>query len=222
MSSECERLHKLFNSIPRKRFPFSEGEIPENGIYILFEDGENAHGVDRIVRVGTHTGKDQLKSRLKQHFINENKDRSIFRKNIGRALLNRDKDDYLQIWEIDFMKRKNRELFKNKRDIDKEKRTESKITSILRKNFSFKFITIEDQIERMGSKGLESPLIGTVAKCRLCKSSDNWLGKHSPKPKIRENGLWLVQHLKANSITESDKETILNAIKTRNVNSFDS
>jgi serine/threonine protein kinase len=32
-------------------------------------------------------------------------DRSIFRKNIGRSLLNRTSDPYLPVWELDFMKR---------------------------------------------------------------------------------------------------------------------
>jgi hypothetical protein len=63
-----------------------------NGIYVLFERGEECHDGGRIVRVGTHTGDGQLRSRMLQHFVNENKDRSIFRKNIGRALLNRDRD----------------------------------------------------------------------------------------------------------------------------------
>ena len=40
MSKECENLHKLFNSMKRFSFPFNESEIPENGIYILFEKGE--------------------------------------------------------------------------------------------------------------------------------------------------------------------------------------
>ena len=39
------------------------------------------------MNICTHTGKNQLISRLKQHFTNMNKDRSIFRKNIGRCLL---------------------------------------------------------------------------------------------------------------------------------------
>jgi len=77
------------------RFPFCEDQIPLNGIYILFEKGELAHNTDRIVRIGTHTGINQLRSRLKQHFIVENKDRSIFRKNIGRALLNKNHDDFI-------------------------------------------------------------------------------------------------------------------------------
>jgi len=35
-----------------------------------------------------------MPSRLLQHFVMENKDRSIFRKNIGRALLARAGDPY--------------------------------------------------------------------------------------------------------------------------------
>lgn len=105
MSNGCDKLHKLFNLMERFIFPFDEKKIHSNGIYILFEKGECAHGADRIVRIGTHTGLDQLRSRLKQHFINENKDRSIFRKNIGRAILNKNKDPFLKQWEWDLTTR---------------------------------------------------------------------------------------------------------------------
>jgi len=56
-----------------------------------------AHSTDRIVRIGTHTGNNKLWFRLKEHLI-ENKDRSIFRKNIGRALLNKDNDCFIEHW----------------------------------------------------------------------------------------------------------------------------
>src|SRR3972149_12175783 len=101
MSETCDKIHKLFNGMERFHFPFRENDIPKNGIYVLFERGEGAHDADRIVRIGTHTGSNQLKSRLFQHFVNENKDRSIFRKNIGRALLSKYKDPFLQQWELD-------------------------------------------------------------------------------------------------------------------------
>lgn len=98
MSKLCERLHLIVNKMPRYYFPLDKNKIYKNGIYILFEKGEKAHGVDRIVRIGTHRGDNNLYNRLKEHFINENKDRSIFRKNIGRALLNKNQDSYLEIW----------------------------------------------------------------------------------------------------------------------------
>jgi hypothetical protein len=37
----------------------------------------------------------------------------------------------------------------------------------------------------------EDKLIGTLANCNFCKASDNWLGKYSPIPQIRNGKLWL-------------------------------
>jgi hypothetical protein len=201
--------------------------LPENGIYFFYERDEiGGHGgrKPRIVRIGTHK-EGNFRSRIKEHYLlDESKmnfdkdmpkpsDRSIFRKNIGRALINRDRDNYLQIWEIDFMTRKNRQSSGYRRDMDREKRIESTITKTLRERFYFRFVIIDSQLQRMGRKGLESSLIGTVASCKLCNPSDNWLGNYSPKKQIKESGLWLVQHLKANGINENDKETILDAIR---------
>jgi len=87
--------------------------------------GELAHSVDRIVRIGTHTGENQLCSRLFQHFLTENKDRSIFRKNIGRALLNKDKDLFLEKWEIDLTTRDAKKLYSDSIDFEKQKEVES-------------------------------------------------------------------------------------------------
>ena len=97
MSFECRELHEVFNNLPRFKFPFDYNKIPLNGIYFLFEKGELAHGSDRIVRIGTHTGENLLRSRLRQHFLVDNKDSSIFRKNIGRVILNKSGSYYLDI-----------------------------------------------------------------------------------------------------------------------------
>lgn len=105
MNELCNQLHQLFQQLPRFRFPFDFNNIPLNGIYILFETGEVAHGTERIVHIGTYTGNNNLRSRLKEHFIKENKDRSIFRKNIDRAILARDKDPFLKQWELDLTTR---------------------------------------------------------------------------------------------------------------------
>lgn len=96
----CNETHQLFNQLPLHHFPFDARRIPSNGIYVLFENGELAHRTHRIVRIGTHNGDGNLSSRLKSHFIIENKDRSIFRKNIGRAILNKAKDSFLEEWGL--------------------------------------------------------------------------------------------------------------------------
>lgn len=227
MSELCRWLHEQLEHLPLIKFPFKLSQLPENGIYFLYEEGE-FWGHDgkklRIVRIGTHRG-ENFRNRIKEHFLldesrmnfNEGSskpsDRSIFRKHIGRALLNKDKDDYLQIWNIDFIKKDNRKLYGYKRDIEKEKRIEEAITKIIRERFQFRFIILESRIKRIGSEGLEGPLIGTIARCKLCKPSANWLGNYSPIQKIRESGLWLVQHIKNRPINEGDKNIVLDTIK---------
>ncbi|MBS7636104.1 hypothetical protein KEJ37_01965 [Candidatus Bathyarchaeota archaeon] len=134
-------------------------------------------------------------------------------KTSAEPLLNKDNDDYLKIWEINFTPSKNKKLYGDRREIEKEKKIEEAITKILREKFSFRFIILDPHVERMGSKGLESALIGTLASCKLCKPSPNWLGNYSPVQKIRESGLWLVQHLKADPVNEKDKEIILKAVE---------
>lgn len=130
------------------------------------------------------------------------KDRSIFRKNIGRALLHRDRDPYERMWDIDFTTRVSREMNGSRRDVEKERQIEGQVTRILREQFGFRWIELEGQERRMGSQGLEAALIGTLARCGECRPSSNWLGRFSPKPKIAQSGLWLEQHLRAPELTE--------------------
>ena len=191
MSSTCEALHKWVNGLPAFHFPFDARAIPLNGIYILFEKGQTAHECNRIVRVGTHTGDNQLQSRLKQHFMIENKDRSIFRKNIGRALLNKGNDAFLAEWEYDRTTRGAR-IELSLIDADRQRAVERQVSEYIRSNFSFVILRVEDKRERLQ---LESKLISTVSHCEKCRPSEGWLGLSSPKRKVRESGLWLVNEL---------------------------
>jgi len=84
----CSRLHKMLNDLPRYSFAQLDHRVPADGVYFLFESGEGGHEGQRIVRIGSHTGKGNLASRLREH-VRLNKDRSIFRKHVGRALLQR-------------------------------------------------------------------------------------------------------------------------------------
>ena len=202
MSENCKKIHELFNRMKRFSFPFNENEIPENGVYVLFEKDEKAHGGNRIVRIGTHTGKNQLRARLFQHFINENKDRSIFRKNIGRALLNKDKDDFIEQWEIDLTTKEAKDRFMDKIDIKKLKETEKLVSKHIQENFSFIVFKVDKKEDRLR---IESKIISTISLCKECNPSQNWLGLFSPKEKVRNSGLWLVNELYKEPL--SDKET---------------
>ena len=197
----CKKLHRLFGEMKKYNFPFDDKEIPRNGIYILFEKGEAGHDGDRIVRIGTHTGKNQLRSRLRQHFLNENKDRSIFRKNIGRALLNRDNDNFLEFWELDLTTRVAKDKFLHLIDMKKQKEIEKKVSDYIKNNFSFVVFQVDDVEDRLR---LESRIISSVSRCEECGPSENWFGLNSPKKKIRDSGLWLVNELYKEPISEED------------------
>jgi hypothetical protein len=203
MSSICERLHEVVDKSIKYHFDDVFHDFPVNGIYLLFEKGELSHGTDRIVRIGTHTGENQLLSRIKQHFINENKNRSIFRKNIGRCYLNG--SPYLKIWDHNVTSRKNREKYSSLYDSQYEKELEKEISKCIQKNFRFTILPITEKIERLR---LESLLIGTVSLCNECKPSENWLGLCNPSTKIKQSGLWQIQGLYGNTISECDIKEI--------------
>jgi len=146
MSEKCKWLHECLDELPTIRYPFELEQLPKNGIYFFYESGEKwEHGgiSPRIVRAGTHK-QGNFRSRIKDHYLlDESKinfssetpkhsDRSIFRKNIGRALLNRNRDNYLEVWDIDFTYKDTRNSLSHIRDINKEKDIEFNIIKILR------------------------------------------------------------------------------------------
>lgn len=201
MSKNCSTIHQWFNGMKKFTFPFNKQDVPENGIYILFEKGESAHTTKRIVRIGTHTGQNQLRSRLFQHFLKENKDRSIFRKNIGRAFLNKKEDPFLKEWDLDLTTRKAKSQYSDSVDFEKQKEIEKEVTKYIQDNFSFVVFQIDKKDERLE---LESKIISTISACQECKASRNWLGNYSPKEKIKKSGLWLVNELWKTPLSDED------------------
>lgn len=214
MSELCRRLHGLFNGLKVYTFPFDPQGIPLNGIYILFEEGELAHGTNRIVRVGTHTGKDQLRSRLDQHFIHENKDRSIFRKNIGRALLKKDGDPFLDQWELDLTTHDAKIKHMQGIDREKQRQVEKRVTEYIQQSFRFAVFNVVSKEERLK---WESRIISTVSWCTECGPSSKWLGLYSPKEKIREGGLWIVNELYKQPLSEAELEELCRLEDLRNL-----
>src|SRR5215213_6199704 len=117
MSELCQWLHQQLEQLPPVKYQFSKQQLPTDGIYFFYEDGESwGHGGQkpRIVRIGTHK-KGNFRRRMSNHYLlNEASkmnfdsskpaphERSVFRKNIGRALLNRSHDPYLKVWELHF------------------------------------------------------------------------------------------------------------------------
>ncbi len=209
MSQECSELHELIIELDRYEFPFNPKDIPQNGIYLLFEKGEEGHGSNRIVRIGTHTGVGQLQSRLKQHFIRENKDRSIFRKNIGRAYLSKSGDPFLADWEIDLTKRAAKEKYQSRINLNHQQEIEMIVSKIIQDNFTFSVFQVRSKEERLR---IESLLISTVSLCNECFPSVSWLGQYSPKEKIVGSGLWQVNELYKTPLSKNDLNNIVKII----------
>ena len=208
--SLCGQIHRMVNDMERLRFPFDKARIPRDGIYILFEKGETGHGGDRIVRIGTHTGEGQLPPRLRQHFLQENKDRSIFRKNIGRAILHRDRDPLAEQWEWDLTSRKAKDKYGSILDRDTQKETEKRVSEHIQSQMSFVVFSVPNKADRLF---WESRIISTVSRCDSCGPGKQWLGQHSPKNKIRESGLWLVNELYKEPLSGGEFNTLSSLIK---------
>jgi len=207
MSKICSELHQILNQLPRYDYQYDPEQIPNNGILFLFENGEEAHGYDRIVHVGTHRGEDRLPLRLNDHFVNENKDFSILRKNIGRAILNKNDAPFIKQWEVDLTSRKAREQYSWQIDINKQEQIESLVTSYIHSNFSFCVIEVNDRDKRIY---LKARFIATFAQCDTCRPSRDWLGEFSPKEKIRTSGLWNVRYQNGEAFNEIEYERLNN------------
>lgn len=192
-------MHKLFNSLERMRFPYDIKKIPTNGIYIMFEIGETSHGVDRIVRVGTHAGENQLLKRIGTHYELGNKDKSRLQKNIGRAILCKRSDSFIGQWNLDLNRIEAKKYFLDS-SVDKLADTELEVVRYIISNISFVVCEVSDRQTRYA---LESTILSTISLCDECRPSDKWLGLYSPKKNIRDSGLWLEYEVKE-SLSESD------------------
>ncbi|WJH35411.1 hypothetical protein N6H14_05070 [Paenibacillus sp. CC-CFT747] len=124
--------------------------------------------------------------------MQQNKGRSIFRKNVGRCFLNHANDPYLQIWELDLTTRESKARNGHFVDGVYQQHIESKVSEYIQSSFSFALLEMAEKEERLY---LESRLISTVSCCTECGPSGSWLGLSSPVQKIKQSGMWQVNEL---------------------------
>jgi hypothetical protein len=82
---------------------------------------------------------------------------------------------------------------------------EGNVSRVLQKNFSFVVFRVDAARERLS---IESKLISTVSHCTDCIPSPAWLWLHSPKQRIRETGLWLVNELFKEPLSLADLQRL--------------
>ena len=205
MTDACQYLHDTLSRLPRLRRE-DLAQVPDNGIYVLFEKGEKGHGVERIVCIGTHKGQNNLVPRIREHLEAPNKDRSIFRKHVGRCLLVKERDPFLDQWQLDLTTRASRALNGHLVDQVKLKEVENEVTRYITESFSFSVLRVDTKAERLHCKKC---LVSTVFHCSRCSSSEKWLGKFHPSPIVAESGLWNMQGLRGPELLLDEAQRVV-------------
>jgi hypothetical protein len=134
------------------------------------------------VRVGTHRGQNNLPGRIREHLYKTNKDRSIFRKHVGRCLLAKEGASFLAQWEIDLTTKASRALNEGKVDKARLQEVEADVTRYMVENFSFAVLRFDSEADR---RDYEECLLSTIYECSDCGSSETWLGKFHASKVIR-------------------------------------
>jgi len=210
----CARLHTLLEQLPLYGADVDLDLLPNSsGIYFFYQKtgahwepsghGEPAKG---IVRIGISGG---ARGRVSHHYhgiipissINLDtlcpKDRSIMRKHIGRAILNRPGHphaQYLPIWNADLTTPATRDALRNRRNVEIEKAIEREVSDVMARDFYFRCVAGKSD-EEVGY--LETSAIGIVSSCPVCRRSAGWLGSSHPNPVISQGKLWNIKKVTA-------------------------
>lgn len=192
VNRRCRIIHEILESLPEYDYKIPSPELPVNGIYFFYEEGEfcthRNERQKRIVRVGTHRVDGNFRSRVKSHY-GGNKNSSVFRKHLGGALMRKkdSNDKRLKQWL--------------EQDAPTFQEIEIEVSKTLKEHFSFKCIPVDDRQKRLD---LEKQLIATLSKCSGCLPSEKWLGHHAASGVIRKSGLWNTQHVTSNNTITDD------------------
>ena len=195
LSDVTTDVYNLLASLRRFDNAFVPSHLPSSGIYFFYEKGETIRlgglAADRIVRVGINRSNGRFRSRIRGHYgrvsrLGGNKNGSVFRKHLGGALLRRvDPDDQrLTGWLC--------------QDGPTYAEVEREVSLVLRHNFTFACVWVEDADERTN---LESALIALLAQEPLGHPSPTWLGAYAASADIRNSGLWNTQHIRSEPLT---------------------
>lgn len=204
VADKCRIIHEILESLTEYNYKTSRSELPKNGIYFFYEEGEFCtHGNEkqkRIVRVGINKIDENFRSRINSHY-RSNKNSSVFRKHIGGALLKRldTNDKRLEQWL--------------KQDAPTFQEMETEVTKEFKGHFSFRCIPVDDKEERLQ---LEEEFIATIAKCDRCKPSENWLGNFASDELVRTSGLWNHQHVTSNNVLTGKSIERIRALASKN------
>ncbi len=175
---------------------------PNRGIYFFFEDGEkrtDSGTGNRVVRVGTHALKQGSKStlwnRLSQHRGVQrtgggNHRGSVFRLNVGAAILHRDPALSIPSWG---------EGSNAPSDVKrKEQHLEVMVSKIIC-GMPFLWLAIDDPAGPDSERGYIErnaiALLSNFQRPALDSPTPTWLGIHCASERVRDSGIWNSNHV---------------------------
>lgn len=178
---------------------------PNRGVYIFFALDEYRESADqlRVTRIGTHAVSEgsstSLWNRLRTHRGamrgtyegGGNHRGSVFRKRVGEAFVERDslRNEYPYWGEGSSAKRERR--------LD-ELELEQRVSDYLR-DLPFLWLNVDDEpsadSQRAYIEQNTIALLSNYQRGAVDARSNEWLGHHSRSEKIRESGLWNVNHV---------------------------
>ena len=135
---------------------------------------------------------------------------SIFRKNIGRAMLNKEqKIELLKYWNIKMSKPENKKYFNNELQLECRS-LENKITNYLCANMEFVVFNLEKAEDRLR---YEEAIIATLHKSKDFKASENWLGNYVPtnikNNHVVDSRMWISQGINAKELTDAEFQRLM-------------
>jgi len=184
-------LHKLRDILAE--------ELPKQGVYFFFDDGEPttfSTSIPRLVRIGTHGvsagSVATLRNRLRTHLGTRtgagNHRASVFRLHVGRAIIERD------LLEKDFPNW-GKGQSAPKEITGREALLEAKVSEYIG-NLRVLVVPVLDTAGTGSMRAtIERQFISMFTEnlCAIEISSPTWLGRFSDKPSIRNSGLWNVR-----------------------------
>ncbi|EJN58797.1 hypothetical protein [Halogranum rubrum] len=184
---------------------------PDRGIYLFLEPGETRTPSDqpRVTRIGTHAisagSKTSLWDRLKQHYgtgsassnhpHGGNHRGSVYRKRVGEALIEKHAlhDDYPS-WDDRWSS-----LSRERDDVRGEEYIMERRVSAYIRDQPFLWLDVDDQPSKESDRRYIEEnalaLLSNFEKESIDPRTTDWLGRHSRSERIRQSGLWNVNHV---------------------------
>jgi hypothetical protein len=192
-------MNKLIEKSPiRNLSEIKKNDLPKNGVYFFFEDGEYRENSEskRIVRVGTHAvqanSKSTLFKRLKQHIGPKHgfgrHRMSVQRELIGLSMINKTNSKAIYSnWGI--------RSFKNdKTVIEYEKQMEKLVTDYISEKMPFTVLKVDGESSSNNLRAYIERntimLLSNYNRLAIDPPSENWLGHSSGNDKVINSGLW--------------------------------